>query len=51
MAKKRKKSRPRNVIELAKGKTRDEEQKFFVQFSDRQLTAVLLLILADTFLV
>ncbi|MBU2589627.1 MAG: hypothetical protein KKB39_02570 [Nanoarchaeota archaeon] len=40
-----------NVIELAKGKPRKEEEKFFITFSDTQLTAVLLLILADTFLV
>ena len=39
------------VIELAKGKPRKEEEKFFVNFSERQLTAVLLIVLAATFLV
>ena len=39
------------VIELSKGKPRKEEEKFFITFSDTQLSAVLLLILADTFLV
>jgi len=39
------------LIEIAKGKPRKEEEKFFLGFSERQLTAVLLIILAATFLV
>lgn len=39
------------VTELVKGKPRKEEEKFYVTFSETQLSAVLLLILADTFLV
>lgn len=39
------------VIELTKPKTRVEEERFFTSFSGTQLNAVLLLILAATFLV
>ena len=51
--KKRLKTPKRNdkVTELVKGKPRKEEEKFYVTFSETQLSAVLLLILADTFLV
>ncbi|MAH42712.1 hypothetical protein CL614_03230 [archaeon] len=41
----------KNVTVLAKGKTREEEERFYDRFSARQLNAVLLLILATTFLV
>jgi len=51
MAKKRNHHADKKVIELAKGKPRKEEEKFYVRFSDTQLNAILLLILADTFFV
>lgn len=40
-----------NILEVSKGKTRDEEEKFFHQFSEVQLNSVLLVILSATFLV
>lgn len=40
----------KKVIELVKGKTRKEEEKLFLKFSETQLTGILLLILAATFL-
>lgn len=45
------KSNHHGIIELATSKTRKKEEKLFTQFSGTQLNAVLLLILADTFLV
>lgn len=39
------------VIEISKGKPRQEEEKFFIEFSERHINAVLLVILASTFLV
>lgn len=45
------KKKEKKVIELVKGKPRPEEERFFAKFSETQLTAVLLLILAATFLV
>jgi len=39
------------MIELIKGKPRNEEEKFFVTFSETQLNAILLVVLAATFLV
>jgi hypothetical protein len=41
----------KKITELAKGKPRKEEEKFFIKFSGIQLNAVLLLILSATFLV
>ena len=38
-------------IELMKGKPRTEEEKFYARFSETQLNAVLLIILAATFMV
>ncbi len=43
--------REQKVVELSKGKTRKEEEKFYEKFSHTQLNAVLLIILASTFLV
>jgi hypothetical protein len=48
-----KKSKPRTQppIELTKVKPRQEEEKFFIRFSKTQVNAVLMIILAATFLV
>ena len=53
MAKKKKTfvRKPKKVMELSNDKTREEEERFYDRFSARQLNAVLLLILATTFLV
>lgn len=45
-----KKKKDEKVIELTKGKPRPAEEKFFSRFSETQLTVVLLIILASTFL-
>ncbi|NCO11144.1 hypothetical protein CO038_00215 [Candidatus Pacearchaeota archaeon CG_4_9_14_0_2_um_filter_39_13] len=45
------KRREEKMIELIKGKPRNEEEKFFVTFSETQLNAILLVVLAATFLV
>jgi len=44
-------SKDRKALELVKGKSRKEEEKFYETFSKTQLNAVLLIILAATFLV
>ena len=41
----------KKTIEIVKGKPRKEEEKFDVQFSEKQSNAILLIILAATFLV
>ncbi len=46
-----KKKLPKAAIELMKGKPRKEEERFSVRFTGTQLNAVLLIILASTFLV
>lgn len=53
MAKKKKPmvKREKKVVEMSKGKSREEEEKFYEKFSHTQLNAVLLIILASTFLV
>jgi len=43
--------RESTIIELIKGKPRLEEEKFFVTFSETQMTAILLVVLSATFLV
>ena len=49
--KKAKKNHSKIPIELTKVKPRQEEEKFFVRFSKTQVNAVLMMILAATFLV
>ena len=48
---KKKKRKNKQPIELAQTKTKKEEEKFFIDFSERQISAVLLLVLIATFLV
>jgi hypothetical protein len=48
---KKTKSRIQPPIELTKVKPRQEEERFFVRFSKTQVNAVLMMILAATFLV
>jgi len=43
--------RKRKVTELSRGRPRKEEERFFLQFSETQMTAVMLFVLADTFFV
>ncbi len=51
MKRKEKRGDKKIALELMKGKPRNEEEKFSLRFSDTQLNAVLLIILASTFLV
>jgi len=50
MPKGERKSR-RSITEISQAKTRSDEERFYVKFSETQLNAVLLLILANTFFV
>jgi hypothetical protein len=45
------KTKKEKFTELTKGKPRKREEKFFARFSGVQLTAILLIILAATFMV
>ena len=46
-----KKHRKEQMIELAQGKSRKEEEQYLTQFSGNQLNAVLLIVLSATFIV
>jgi len=41
----------RGIVEITKGKSRKEEERYFIQFSGTHMNAILLLILSSTFLV
>ena len=43
--------RKNKVLEITKGKSKKEQEKFFVEFSERQLNAILLVVLISTFLI